>query len=91
VSSFTWDPEKELLNIQKHGVDFTTASKAFLDPDRKVYIDSRHSEREERYFCLGRVDGKILTVRFIYQAGKIRIFGAGHWRKGRKYYEEKSD
>jgi len=34
------------------------------------------------------VGGNILTVRFVYREGKIRIFGAGFWRKGRKYYEE---
>ncbi|PIQ81816.1 MAG: hypothetical protein COV76_06885 [Candidatus Omnitrophica bacterium CG11_big_fil_rev_8_21_14_0_20_64_10] len=30
---------------------------------------------------------RILTVRFVYRSGKIRIFGAGYWRGGRKYYE----
>ena len=37
MSSFVWDSEKELFNIHKHGVDFATASKAFLDPKRKIY------------------------------------------------------
>ncbi|MGB4520668.1 MAG: BrnT family toxin [Candidatus Omnitrophota bacterium] len=44
---------------------------------------------EERFFCIGKVEGKILTVRFIYRGGKIRIFGAGYWRKGERYYEKK--
>ena len=87
-SSFTWDFEKELANIYKHGVDFITASKAFKDPKRKIYVDSRHSEKEERFFCIGKVGNKIVTVRFTYRASKIRIFGAGCWRKGIKYYEE---
>ena len=30
----------------------------------------------------------ILTVRFTYRANRIRIFGAGHWRKYRKLYLE---
>jgi hypothetical protein len=30
----------------------------------------------------------LLTIRFTYRDGKIRIFGAGEWRKGRKRYEE---
>lgn len=33
------------------------------------------------------VDGKVLTVRFVYQSWKIRIFGAGYWRGGERYYE----
>lgn len=91
LSSSLWDPEKERRNIQKHGVDFDTASQVFLDPGRKIYIDSRHSNKEQRFFCIGKVGGKILTVRFIHRGGKIRIFGAGYWRKGGKYYEKESD
>jgi hypothetical protein len=32
----------------------------------------------------------IITVRFTYRYGKIRIFGAGYWRKGKKEYEKKN-
>ncbi|MEW6008869.1 MAG: BrnT family toxin [Candidatus Omnitrophota bacterium] len=90
-SSFTWDSEKELANIVKHGVDFVTASKVFKDSKRKIYIDSKHSKEEERFFCIGKVGNKILTVRFTYRSGKIRIIGAGYWRKGEQYYEKKDD
>jgi len=88
AGSFVWDVEKEAANIQKHGVDFETAARAFKDPRRKIYADERHGEMEERLFCLGRVEGKIMTVRFTYREGKIRIFGAGYWRRGRRYYEQ---
>lgn len=88
--SFIWDETKELINIYKHGVDFITACKVFKDSKRKVYIDSKHIKREERFFCIGKVEGKILTVRFTYRQGKIRIIGAGYWRKGRWYYEEEN-
>lgn len=88
--SFIWDERKELVNIQKHGVDFITACKAFKDPKRKIYIDSKHTQKEERFFCIGEVEGKILTVRFAYRQGKIRIIGAGYWRKGRWYYEKQN-
>lgn len=87
--SFIWDKEKELANIHKHGVDFTTAALALKDEQRKIYIDSKHTEKEERYFCIGKVEERILTVRFTYRFGKIRIFGAGYWRKGEQYYEKK--
>ena len=87
-SSFIWDFEKELTNIYKHGVDFVTAAKAFKDPKRKIYIDSKHSKKEERFFCIGKVEDRILTVRFTYRHGKIRIIGAGYWRKGEQYYEK---
>lgn len=91
TSSFIWDPERELFNIYKHGVDFITAARVFKDPRRKIYTDSKHSKKEERFFCIGKVENKIITVRFTYRGGKIRIFGAGYWRKGRGYYEKKDD
>lgn len=89
--SFIWDYGKEIANIKKHGVDFITAAKAFKDTRRKIYIDSKHSKREERFFCIGKVEDKVLTVRFTYCGGKIRIFGAGYWRKGKHYYEKKGN
>jgi len=60
----------------------------FLDPKRKIVIDSKHSIVESRYYCIGKVGGKIITVRFTYRRGQVRIFGAGYWRKGKMYYEE---
>ncbi len=91
TSSFVWDLKKELSNIHKHGVDFVTAAKTFKDRKRKIYIDSKHSKKEERFFCIGKVGDKILTVRFTYRKGKIRIFGAGYWRKGERYYEKEDN
>jgi len=85
---FIWDLERESSNIEKHGVDFTTALKAFLDPRRKIFTDSQHSNDEQRYFCIGKVGDRIMTVRFTYRDEIIRIFGAGYWRKGRRYYEK---
>jgi len=87
--SFVWDSNRESINIHKHGIDFITASKAFKDPKRKIYIDSKHSIKEERLFCIGKAGNKIITVRFTYREDKIRIFGAGYWRKGKVYYEKK--
>ncbi len=88
---FIWDIEKEQVNILKHGVDFTLASKAFLDPNLRIFVDSKHSTKEDRLFCFGKVREEILTVRFIYREGMIRIFGAGFWRMGRYYYEKEKE
>jgi len=62
---------------------------AFTDPERKIFIDRQHSGREGRYFCIGKIGSEVLTVRFTIREGKIRIFGAGFWRKGKKIYEKK--
>jgi uncharacterized protein len=85
-----WDETKNLLNQEKHGVSFGVAQHAFRDPRRVIFRDVAHEKGEKRFFCLGMVEGSVLTVRFSFRRKRIRIFGAGYWRKGRKLYEEKN-
>ena len=87
---FAWDPTKDRANLLKHGVDFSTAQLAFIDARRVIAEDSAHSGREKRFFCFGQVGAGVLTVRFTYRAGVIRIFGAGYWRKGRQIYDREN-
>ena len=88
--TFEWDEIKNRINLEKHKVSFELAQLAFLDTKRIIAEDIEHSGIEERYYCFGKVDHNILTVRFIYRESKIRIIGAGYWRKGKKIYEEKN-
>ena len=90
-SHFEWDAAKDALNQGKHGVSFTEAKKAFLDPLRLIAKDEEHSEAEERYYCFGNVDGGVMTVRFTYRAAKVRIIGAGYWRKGKAIYDQENN
>ena len=91
MTGFDWDPRKEAINIEKHGVSFSIAVRVFGDPKRKVILDLKHIAREQRFFCIGSIDGRILTVRFVYRGEVIRIFGAGYWRMGREIYEKKAE
>lgn len=88
--NFEWSENKNRINMEKHGVSFYDAQYAFSDPKRIILEGIRHSTGEQRFFCIGMVNDGIVTVRFTLREGKIRIFGAGHWRKGKKLYEEKN-
>ena len=90
MESFDWDPLKDLLNQDKHGVSFADAQFAFVDPHRVLAEDMSHSSNEKRYYCFGKVDNGILTVRFTYRENVIRIIGAGYWRKGKRIYEREN-
>ena len=90
TTPFEWDPSKDLDNQRKHGVSFAEAQHAFADSHRVIAEDLDHSTREVRHFCFGRVDRGILTVRFTYRGGVIRIFGAGFWRKGKAIYDREN-
>jgi hypothetical protein len=87
---YEWDSDKEKKNVLKHGINFTESLIAFEDPNRVIIIDEKHSCEEIRYYCFGKVREKILTIRFLKREGKIRIIGAGFWRKGRAIYEEEN-
>jgi uncharacterized DUF497 family protein len=90
-SDFEWDSAKDEVNQKKHGVSFALSQLAFLDHHRVILEDLEHRDDENRYYyCLGRVAGGIMTVRFTYRKNKIRIIGAGYWRKGKKIYEREN-
>ena len=89
-SDFEWDSSKDQINQEKHGVPFAMAQLAFLDHHRVILEDLEHSDFENRFYCIGAVLGGIMTVRFTYRNNKIRIIGAGYWRKGKKIYEREN-
>ncbi|HUD89191.1 MAG TPA: BrnT family toxin [Xanthobacteraceae bacterium] len=88
--SFEWDDVKDRANRIKHGVSFAAAQAAFFDPRRVIAEDLEHGGAETRYFCFGKVADGVMTVRFTHRAGRIRIFGAGYWRKGKRIYEQQN-
>lgn len=85
---FEWDEKKDQQNQKKHGVPFILAQYAFADPDRVIAEDTRHSLKEKRYYCSGKLGDKIMIVRITYRQNRIRIISAGYWRKGRDIYEK---
>ena len=81
--TFEWDENKNSENIAKHKVSFEKAQDAFFDVNRIILEDVKHSVSEKRYFCIGKTDEGILTVRFTMRGQITRIFGAGSWREGK--------
>jgi uncharacterized DUF497 family protein len=60
---FSWDDEKERLNIEKHNVDFQTASLVYFDDHRLELIDFEHSDDgEQRYNVIGMAIDEVLFV-----------------------------
>ena len=86
---FAWDPAKEASNLAAHGVGFSEAKLAFEDPRALVIFDAAHSTKNElRWWLLGKVDKRIMLVRYTHRAeGTVRIIGAGYWRRGKELYE----
>jgi uncharacterized DUF497 family protein len=86
--TFEWNENKNLKNIEKHHVSFEVAQEAFYDKKRIIIKDEKHSQKEDRFFCIGNDGMGIVTARFTMRNGNVRIFGAGYWREGRDTYEQ---
>ena len=71
---FTWDDEKEKINIRKHGIDFKTAASVFVDS--YLYIESNSVDDytgEERFDAIGMIAGN-RTI-FVVYVDRVAIGG----------------
>ena len=50
---FEWSPEKNEINIRKHGVSFDEAETVFEDERAVTIYDEDHSEHEDRFKIIG--------------------------------------
>ena len=58
---YTWNPDKERRNVEKHGISFDTAVRIFEDVVVED-LDSRFDYGEERVQALGVVDNRVIVV-----------------------------
>ena len=73
--TFQWDNEKAALNRQKHGITFDTAALVFADENRIERYDDEHSDYEDRWITIGKVD-EILFVVYTERGAAIRLISA---------------
>lgn len=50
---FTWDADKAVTNLKKHGVSFEEAQSVFYDDNAVQFYDAHHSMTEDRFLMLG--------------------------------------
>lgn len=90
---FEWDENKELINIYKHGIDFSTAALVFYDNDRIERYDSEHSFFEDRFSTIGLVLNcpMVLMVVYTIRGDYVRIISARQANRKEKeaYYGKK--
>ena len=85
---FEWDTAKERANRKKHGIDFRTAAKVFLDP-HVIEFDDLGTADELRFNAIGIVDGRMLFVTYAMRGAVVRIISArgAEPHEKRKYHE----
>ena len=85
--AFEWDEQKREINWLKHGVDFPDVLPMF-DGDVLEIVDERFDYGEERFYCLGEVEGRVYAVAYTWRGGSRRILSArkSNDRETRRYY-----
>ena len=78
---FEWDDEKNQINLRKHGIDFSDAAQIFFDENRIERFDKFHSDDEDRWQVIGKVND-VLFVIYTERGEKIRLISA---RKANAY------
>jgi uncharacterized DUF497 family protein len=89
---FEWDEDKNILNIEKHGLSFDMVIPLFDDPYELEYYDEEHSEDEDRFFAIGNIsddDIVLVTAWHTERNPRIRLISARLADKNeeRTYYE----
>ena len=76
---FVWNREKNLSNIEKHGITFKEATLTFFDPYAVTFTDNTHYQDEERFLIIGLSEKyRLLTVCHCYREDDnvVRIISA---------------
>ena len=60
--TFVWDEDKNRANIRKHGIAFDIALRVFDDELRLEYLDTAHSQNEDRYITIGLVHDMLAVI-----------------------------
>ena len=90
IIGFDWDEHNLNKNWLKHSVHFTECEEVFFNEPLITYFDEKHSDKEMRYYSLGKTDsGRYLFCVFTLRNNKIRVISARDMNKKEKMYYEK--
>ena len=82
--SFEWDEQKNLLNREKHTLDFEDATESFYG---LTFLRRSDRNNEERWIAVGSLESKLIAVVFTRRADVIRIISARRaWKNEERDY-----
>lgn len=93
MTEFDWDEDKNKVNRKKHGIWFEEAQSVFNDTHGRLFLDSEHSDNEDRFVLIGySSSSKLLVVVHCHRELNlvIRIISARKaTKKERVFYEKR--
>lgn len=68
-----FDPEKDRINRERHGLPLDFGARLFDDPDHLVLPTIREADEEERYKAIGLVQDKLYTAIHVWRGEVVRF------------------
>jgi len=89
-TGFNWDKYNIQKNWEKHKVSPVESEQVFFNQPLIVVKDIKHSQKEERFYVLGRTDkDRRLFIAFTIRKKQIRIISSRDMnKKEREIYEK---
>jgi uncharacterized protein len=83
-----WDPNKAVINLQKHGVRFSDAEAVLFDPNALSFEDTT-TQGEQRFIAIGMDHlWRLLVVVYTDRGNRVRLISArSATRSERQQYE----
>ena len=79
---FEFDKKKNLINKQKHGIDFYEAQKLWYNNAKVLY--EKTVDGEDRFSVVGYIDQKCYIGIFTFRGRNVRIISVRRCRKSEK-------
>ena len=77
LDGFDWDDGNRDKNWLKHGVSNSECEGVFFNVPLLLAGNVKHSETEQRYLALGRMNGgRLLFISFVIRMDKLRVISA---------------
>lgn len=87
---FQWDEGNRDKNLIKHNVSNSEIEEAFYDQKKKIFTDSIHSNKEERFRIIGKTKTeRLLFIVFTIRDQHVRVISARDLNKREVYLYEK--
>ena len=68
-----FDPDKDAINRDRHGLPLIFGNAVMADPDHLIVPTIRPEDGEERIEAIGLVDGKLYTAVFVWRSDLPRF------------------
>jgi len=79
MQDFEYDNNKSTSNLKKHGIDFVSAQKLWVDPELIEF--QVKSEDEPRFLVIGLIANKHWSAVITHRGSTIRIISVRRSRK----------